>query len=117
MLSDISFLVEGQTFYAHRIALLASSEAFKAMFVGPFKEKDSKNIPIPNISWEVFEAMMKFVYANHAEVPSHLSRDLLQVADQYLLEGLRVKCEEIFMKVQRTHGKRTKRAVLFYVVG
>lgn len=31
-LADICFLVEGRPFYAHRIALLASSEAFRAMF-------------------------------------------------------------------------------------
>lgn len=31
-LTDITFHVEGRPFYAHRIALLASSEAFRAMF-------------------------------------------------------------------------------------
>ena len=36
-LADISFLVEGRRFYAHRIALLASSEAFRAMFSGGYR--------------------------------------------------------------------------------
>jgi hypothetical protein len=31
-LTDVTFNVEGRPFYAHRIALLASSEAFRAMF-------------------------------------------------------------------------------------
>lgn len=31
-LTDVTFKVEGREFYAHRIALLASSEAFRAMF-------------------------------------------------------------------------------------
>lgn len=31
-LTDVTFHVEGRPFYAHRIALLASSEAFRAMF-------------------------------------------------------------------------------------
>lgn len=31
-LTDVTFLVEDRPFYAHRIALLASSEAFRAMF-------------------------------------------------------------------------------------
>ncbi|XP_078435755.1 ARM repeat protein interacting with ABF2 isoform X2 [Wolffia australiana] len=36
-LSDVTFLVEGKRFYAHRIALLASSDAFRAMFDGGYK--------------------------------------------------------------------------------
>lgn len=31
-LADVTFQVEGRPFYAHRIALLASSDHFKAMF-------------------------------------------------------------------------------------
>jgi hypothetical protein len=36
-LSDVTFLVEGKRFYAHRIALLASSDAFRAMFDGGYR--------------------------------------------------------------------------------
>nr|ACL52434.1 unknown [Zea mays] len=48
-LSDVTFLVEGKRFYAHRIALLASSDAFRAMFDGGYREKDARDIEIPNI--------------------------------------------------------------------
>ncbi|MCI08745.1 ARM repeat protein interacting WITH ABF2 protein, partial [Trifolium medium] len=58
-LSDVTFLVEGKRFYAHRICLLASSDAFRAMFDGGYKEKDARDIEIPNIRWEVFELMMR----------------------------------------------------------
>ncbi|KDO74701.1 hypothetical protein CISIN_1g0049921mg, partial [Citrus sinensis] len=59
-LSDVTFLVEGRRFYAHRICLLASSDAFRAMFDGGYREKDARDIEIPNIRWEVFELMMRF---------------------------------------------------------
>ncbi|XP_047959366.1 ARM REPEAT PROTEIN INTERACTING WITH ABF2-like isoform X3 [Salvia hispanica] len=36
-LSDVTFLVEGRRFYAHRICLLASSDAFRAMFDGGYR--------------------------------------------------------------------------------
>lgn len=36
-LSDVSFVVDGRRFYAHRIALLASSDAFRAMFDGGYR--------------------------------------------------------------------------------
>lgn len=61
-LADVTFVVEGQKFYAHRIALLASSDAFRAMFNSGYKEKEARQIQIPNIRWNVFEAMMRFTY-------------------------------------------------------
>ena len=61
-LSDVTFLVEGQTFHAHRIALLASSDTFRAMFDGHYKEKEASTIPIPNIRYCVFESMMRCIY-------------------------------------------------------
>ncbi|XP_021889413.1 ARM REPEAT PROTEIN INTERACTING WITH ABF2 isoform X2 [Carica papaya] len=92
-LSDVTFLVEGRRFYAHRICLLASSDAFRAMFDGGYREKDARDIEIPNIRWEVFELMMRFIYTGSVDVTSDISQDLLRAADQYLLEGLKRLCE------------------------
>ena len=61
-LSDVTFLVENRKFYAHRIALLASSDTFRAMFDGHYREKEASTIPIPNIRFCVFEAMMHCIY-------------------------------------------------------
>jgi hypothetical protein len=44
-LSDVTFLVEGKRFYAHRIALLASSDAFRAMFDGGYRVRCRKEQP------------------------------------------------------------------------
>ncbi|KGN57004.1 ARM REPEAT PROTEIN INTERACTING WITH ABF2 [Cucumis sativus] len=88
-LSDVTFLVEGRRFHAHRICLLASSDAFRAMFDGGYREKDAKDIEIPNIRWEVFELMMRFVYTGSVDVSLDIAQDLLRAADQYLLEGLK----------------------------
>ncbi|URE42097.1 BTB/POZ domain [Musa troglodytarum] len=93
MLSDVTFLVEGKCFYAHRIALLASSDAFRAMFDGGYREKDARDVEIPNIRWEVFELMMKFIYTGSVEITNDVAQDLLRAADQYLLEGLKRLCE------------------------
>jgi hypothetical protein len=54
-------VVAGRRFFAHRIALLASSDAFRAMFDGGYREKEAKDIEIPNISWKVFELMMRYM--------------------------------------------------------
>ncbi|CAI6000458.1 unnamed protein product [Closterium sp. NIES-64] len=94
-LSDVTFLVEGTRFYAHRIALLASSDAFRAMFDGGYRqeEKEAKDIEIPNISLPVFESMMRCIYTGAVEVRPEMAQDLLRAADQYLLETLKRLCE------------------------
>jgi hypothetical protein len=48
-LSDVTFTVGGRPFHAHRIALLASSDAFRAMFGGGYREGGAAAIDIPNI--------------------------------------------------------------------
>ncbi|CAL4908055.1 unnamed protein product [Urochloa decumbens] len=97
-LSDVTFLVEGKRFYAHRIALLASSDAFRAMFDGGYREKDARDIEIPNIRWDVFELMMRFIYTGSVQVTSEIAQDVLRAADQYLLEGLKRLCEYTIAK-------------------
>eukprot|EP00877_Chromochloris_zofingiensis_P000485 jgi/Chrzof1/10437/UNPLg00364.t1 len=92
-LADVTFVVEGREFYAHRIALLASSEAFRAMFNGGYREKEASSINIPNIPYDVFSAMMQYIYTGQVEVKIELARGLLEASDQYLLEGLKRLCE------------------------
>lgn len=92
-LADITFVVEGRKFYAHRIALLASSDAFRAMFNGGYREKEASSIAIPNIPWDVFECMMHYIYTGNAEVQADIAAELLRASDQYLLEGLKRLCE------------------------
>ncbi|KAG8473921.1 hypothetical protein CXB51_033676 [Gossypium anomalum] len=92
-LSDVTFLVEGKRFYAHRICLLASSDAFRAMFDGGYRERDAKDVEIPNIKWDVFVLMMRFIYTGSVTVEIDHAQELLRAADQYLLEGLKRLCE------------------------
>ncbi|CAL5427725.1 unnamed protein product [Camellia sinensis] len=101
-LSDVTFLVEGgklipatfiKRFYAHRICLLASSDTFRAMFDGGYRERDAKDVEIPNIRWDVFELMMRYIYTGSVDVNLDIAQELLRAADQYLLEGLKRLCE------------------------
>jgi BTB/POZ domain len=99
---DVVFVVEGEPFYAHKLALSASSEAFGAMFESPCREGDlTSGIPsitIPHISRPVFHAMMLFIYTGDPTAVDGVSGapapQLLQAADQYLLDKLKVKCAE-----------------------
>ncbi|MED6106816.1 hypothetical protein PIB30_007842 [Stylosanthes scabra] len=91
-LSDVTFLVEGKRFYAHRVCLV-KSDIFRAMFDGGYREREAKDIEIPNIKWDVFELMMRYIYTGTADISLDIAQDLLKAADQYLLEGLKRLCE------------------------
>ncbi|KAI3979726.1 hypothetical protein MKX01_013821 [Papaver californicum] len=91
--SDVTFLVEGTRFYAHKSTLLASSDIFRAMFDGGYREKDARAVEIPNIRLEIFELMMRYVCTGSVDVPIDIAEDLLRAAHQYLLEGLKHLCE------------------------
>ena len=64
--------LQGRKFHAHRIALLASSDTFRAMFDGHYKEKEASQIPIPNIRFCVFESMMRCIYTGARAAPRGL---------------------------------------------
>ena len=92
--SDVVFVVEGKNFHAHRGTLLAESEVFKSMFDGNYREKEATSIPIPNIRWPVFNAMMQCIYTGTVDVNLDIAQELLEAADQYMLESLKELCEQ-----------------------
>lgn len=49
------------------------------MFDLPFKEKDASTIPIPNIRFVVFEAMMRCIYTGESINPNVLIVSVLWV--------------------------------------
>ena len=92
--SDVTFVVGGLPFYAHRNALQDASDTFRAMFEGCYKERDvDAKIEIPNIPRDVFEAMMTCIYTGTVNVTPDIAQELLRAADQYLLSGLKRLCE------------------------
>ncbi|RDX70738.1 Arm repeat protein with ABF2, partial [Mucuna pruriens] len=92
--SDVTFVVEGRSFYARRDCLL-SSDIFRAMFDGSYREREAKNIVIPDIKWDVFELMLRYIYTGSVDVNLDIAHDLLKAADQYLLDGLKRICENV----------------------
>lgn len=93
-MADVVFNVQGRSFYAHKIALLASSDVFRSMFEGRYRERDAETVDIPNIRWEAFEAMMRCIYTGTLDVPPELAQELLEAADQYMLDDLKRLCEK-----------------------
>ncbi|XP_078152741.1 BTB/POZ and MATH domain-containing protein 3-like [Carex rostrata] len=98
--ADLTFHVENRSFMCHRLILAARSPVFKAEFFGNMAVVTQKHIKIEDISPEVFEAMLHFIYTD--SVPSCYSekkamkftQHLFVAADRYAIEGLKSLCED-----------------------
>lgn len=91
--SDVHFIVQGQTVYAHRAILYSRSDYFRTMFDAQMRESSELMIPIPDVSHDVFLAVMEYLYTRKANVrKGQLAVELLKAADMFRLDGLRSYC-------------------------
>ncbi|CAL4902183.1 unnamed protein product [Urochloa decumbens] len=105
-LADISFDVRGEIFRAHKAVLAARSPVFMAELYGGMKEKGMERIAIDDMQPVVFGALLRFVYTDVLMLPGDLEGDdyremvrhLLEAADRYGMERLKMICESILCR-------------------
>lgn len=112
-LSDITFIVNQQEFYAHQIAFAHASDAFHDMLESCKVSKPGERvvIQVEDMDFEVFDALMRFVYTGKMTATSRvhptLARDLVCVADKYELESLKTQCEAVLSQDLKDKGKNS----------
>ncbi|XP_006660301.1 BTB/POZ and MATH domain-containing protein 1-like [Oryza brachyantha] len=117
--TDVSFLVAGETFPAHRAVLAARSPVFRAELLGSMAEDKMACIPLQDIEPEAFRAMLRFIYTDELPVDgavelinggsssssaaaaattknmtTELLQNLLAAADRYDLNRLKLMCAQ-----------------------
>jgi speckle-type POZ protein len=98
--ADVTLLVGGREFRAHRHILAARSPVFDAQLFGPLMDKDTQHIEVDDMEPTIFEMLLHFVYTdslppcNKGDYDVALMQHLLVAADRYGLDGLKVMCEE-----------------------
>uniref|UniRef100_A0A0D9X9Y2 BTB domain-containing protein n=1 Tax=Leersia perrieri TaxID=77586 RepID=A0A0D9X9Y2_9ORYZ len=100
--SDVSFIVDGETFSAHRAVLAARSPVFKAELFGCMSEATLSCITLHDIEPATFRALLRFIYTDElpedtgkldgSPIDTTFHHDLLAVADRYALDGLKLLC-------------------------
>ena len=91
---DVNFVVEGKKIPAHRGILCARSLHFRAMFTSEMAESQSgAEILMPNWSAEAFTEMLEYVYSSRVNFDSKIHLELLALADQLGIQGLKEECE------------------------
>ncbi|KAM0890236.1 hypothetical protein ACQ4PT_027175 [Festuca glaucescens] len=116
--SDVTFLVSGESFAAHKPILAARSPVFMAEFFGDMNEKCSRSVEIKDMDAAVFKALLHFIYTDTVpefgqqeevekeaihtgtvpefgqkeEAVAVMAQHLLAAADRYGLDRLKLIC-------------------------
>ncbi|KAI3377674.1 hypothetical protein L3Q82_008442, partial [Scortum barcoo] len=91
-MSDVTFMVDGRPFFAHRVLLMSASERFRRMLL----DSPDDIIHISHVTYSIFQMMMKSLYCGGTEglVVSHSEAvKLLPAASFFQLRGLQRSCE------------------------
>ncbi|TVU05001.1 hypothetical protein EJB05_48148, partial [Eragrostis curvula] len=100
--SDVSFSIAGETFHAHRSVLAARSPVFKAQLLGSMADANMSCITLHDIQPTTFKTLLRFIYTDtlpgdhefgtSSSATIELLQNLLEAADMYHLERLKLVC-------------------------
>jgi speckle-type POZ protein len=101
--SDVSFVVGGEKFAAHRAVLAARSPVFRAQLFGCMSDATSSCIMLQDMEPAIFRALLRFIYTD--DLPGDTGeldgspidtflQHLLAMADMYALDRLKLMCAQ-----------------------
>ncbi|CAO2173459.1 unnamed protein product [Urochloa humidicola] len=97
--SDVSFIVDGQQFPAHRAVLAARSPVFEAELFGSMADATMPSISVHDIEPAAFKVMLQFMYTDSfpadeelGDSPTDMLQHLLAAADRFALDRLKLIC-------------------------
>ncbi|KAF0898135.1 hypothetical protein E2562_001783 [Oryza meyeriana var. granulata] len=123
--TDVSFIVDGETFPAHRAVLAARSPVFRAELLGSMAESKMSCITVQDIEPVIFRALLRFIYTDElpgdimvledssstATTRDELFKKLLAAADRYDLSRLKLMCAQ---KLWETLSVETVMTMIVY---
>ena len=89
---DCTFVIDNQTFHAHKVILSKKSEYFNSMFTGSYKES-TVNDPIPygsgSITAPLFGAILEFIYTGYISLIDKTVSEVIILAEEAKLLQLK----------------------------
>ncbi|XP_057319525.1 speckle-type POZ protein-like isoform X2 [Microplitis mediator] len=96
--SDVVVNVGDTNFEAHRSILMARSPVLAAMFSHDMIEKKENRIPVQDITSEIFEKLLEYIYTDEVTDLDADAERLLEAADKYQIQSLKDICQESLSK-------------------
>lgn len=102
--SDVVLVVERQKFHVHRYTLAMWSPVFEKMFTSELKEKNSCEIPLPGKKASEIKELLLIIYPTKSgkawkTVTNENCYFLLKLADEYQMDDVRKKCEDVLVNL------------------
>lgn len=94
LLSDITFLVEGQKVYGHKLLCLRCPY-FNNMFTGEYMESKAPELVIEGIRVETFLQFLEYLYSDSVDIELGAAMELFEAADRFGMERLKKQCEYV----------------------
>lgn len=95
--SDITFVINEKKIQAHKVIVCARSPVFEAMFSNDCQEAKESKVVISDVSTEVFELLLHFMYTNKVKQMETYGQELLVAADKYEITDLVSNCVQYFV--------------------
>ena len=99
---DVEFIVDGKAVRAHKAILAARSDYFSAMFSTSWREATQTSIKILDVSYEIFFAVLKFIYGVSQDILGFSSSKVLRFADMYNIQDL-IDLIIVDLKITKCH--------------
>jgi hypothetical protein len=97
--SDITVVTKEKEFKAHKVVLACQSAFFETCLEERWKkEGDGNRIEMLDVPADIMEAILTYMYTGKVTDIDQTAHDLLPKANEYQLEGLKIKCEEALIK-------------------
>eukprot|EP00522_Entomoneis_paludosa_P013797 CAMPEP_0172446280 /NCGR_PEP_ID=MMETSP1065-20121228/5912_1 /TAXON_ID=265537 /ORGANISM="Amphiprora paludosa, Strain CCMP125" /LENGTH=192 /DNA_ID=CAMNT_0013197353 /DNA_START=216 /DNA_END=794 /DNA_ORIENTATION=- len=90
--SDVTFIVEGQPVYGHKIILIQKCEYFRSMFGSGLRESTEKEIVLPKAQKGAFMLLLEYLYTDQVNLDLKHAVELYNLANMYGLDELKEIC-------------------------
>lgn len=92
-LSDITFVVDGQELYAHKVIMMRCPY-FQALFLGQMRESSLDTIHLEQVRYPIFLSILEYLYTDHVNFPLNDAMELFEAADLFCIPRLKTMCEK-----------------------
>jgi speckle-type POZ protein len=93
--ADVILSASGRELHAHKAVLSARSSVSSVLFRHDMLENKNNRVEADDVRYDVLQEMVHFIYAGRTPNLIEMSYELLQAAEKYYLERLKVMCKDV----------------------
>jgi hypothetical protein len=97
--ADVEVVCNTEVFKCHQFMLAARSPVLRAMFQSPMTEAATRRLEIKDLSSDVVDTMLLFIYTGNVPNLAEAAAELLEAAEKYQIDQLKDLCEQQLIEI------------------